>query len=346
MVYKILRKENINPLLSELKSNYSVYLPSAQHGSTCFAGDESTFAAANGNTRLSTKEMTFPQTELLLRYEYKKDLEDPFKPTSIEVDTNLEYETRLIFGARPCDVKAVKLFDNLYSGGEFKDPYFNKRKENAIFVTIGCTNPLSTCFCTSVGCGPFDETYSDIILVSLDDDGNSFLAKSLSPAGEEILSMNQFATADEKNIARSEEIAKKTESAIERIELSGIKEKLLANFEDTIWEDLSSACLNCGICTYLCPTCHCFNITDDRFGLAGERTRSWDACMFPLFTLEASGHNPRDTRDKRFKNRFNHKFSYYPRNFNEYLCTGCGRCIAACPVGIDIRDVLKRNMDR
>lgn len=345
MAYKILRKDNIDSLLRELRSKYLVYLPSAQSGSTCLTSNEPSLKATSGNTRLSAKEMTFPQIELLLAYEYKKDLEDPFKPTSIEVKTDLEYEKKLIFGARPCDVKAIMLFDNVYSGGEFKDPYFNKRKENAVFITIGCAIPLATCFCTSVGCGPFDETCSDVIMTPLDED-NSFLAKSLSPVGEEILSMNQFSTADEKQIARSEEMAKKAEAGIERIDLSGIKEKLLANFEDPIWEDLSSACLNCGICTYLCPTCHCFNITDDRFGLTGERIRSWDACMFPPFTLEASGHNPRSTRDKRFKNRFNHKFSYYPQNFNEFLCTGCGRCIAACPVGIDIREVLKRNMER
>ncbi len=345
MAYKILKKDNIESLLRELRSKYSVYLPSTQSGSTCLTTDEPALKVTSGNTRLSAKEMTFPQIELLLAYEFKKDLEDPLKPTSIEVKADLEYETKLIFGARPCDVKAVKLFDNIYSKGEFSDPYFNKRKENSVFITIGCTIPLLTCFCTSVGCGPFDETCSDVILTSLEDD-DSFLAKSISPVGEEILSMSQFSAADEKQIAASEDIAKKADATIEKIELGGIKDKLLANFEDPMWEDLSSACLNCGICTYLCPTCHCFNITDDRSGLTGERIRSWDACMFPLFTLEASGHNPRNTRDKRFKNRFNHKFSYYPQNFNEYLCTGCGRCIAACPVGIDIREVLKRNMEK
>ncbi len=201
MGYKILRKDNIDSLLRELRSKSLVYLPSAQSGPTCLTSDEPSLKATSGNTRLSAKEMMFPQIELLLAYEYKKDLEDPFKPTSIEVKTDLEYEKKLIFGARPCDVKAIMLFDNVYSGGEFKDPYFNKRKENAVFITIGCAIPLATCFCTSVGCSPFDETCSDVILTRLDDD-NSFLAKSLSPAGEEILSMNQFSTADEKQIAR------------------------------------------------------------------------------------------------------------------------------------------------
>ena len=106
-----------------------------------------------------------------------------------------------------------------------------------------------------------------------------------------------------------------------------------------IWGELAQACLNCGICTFLCPTCYCFDIQDERLGSRGRRIRYWDSCMFPLFTQHASGHNPRPTKLHRVRNRFLHKLKYFPDRFGPFSCVGCGRCIRECPVGIDIRQV-------
>jgi len=106
------------------------------------------------------------------------------------------------------------------------------------------------------------------------------------------------------------------------------------------WDAISEKCVGCSICTYLCPTCHCFDITDEIIEDKAVRLRTWDSCAFPLFTLEASGFNPRPSQRERFRNRILHKFAYIPENHGQIGCVGCGRCVDACPVNLDIRQVL------
>ena len=111
-------------------------------------------------------------------------------------------------------------------------------------------------------------------------------------------------------------------------------------FEAPFWEDVAFACINCGTGTYVCPTCWCFDIQDETLGLSGIRMRNWDSCMYPLFTLHGSGHNPRDTKIQRVRQRFMHKLKYYVDKYEDGIqCVGCGRCIRHCPVNIDIRKV-------
>jgi ferredoxin len=130
-------------------------------------------------------------------------------------------------------------------------------------------------------------------------------------------------------------------------DISSAPESLLAIFDDSrFWEEASAKCIACGACTYLCPTCYCFTITDEAQGLSGKRLRSWDTCMSFQFTMEASGHNPRPTKAHRLKNRVGHKFSYYPtRNGGLTACCGCGRCIRKCPASVDIREIVVRAIE-
>ena len=132
------------------------------------------------------------------------------------------------------------------------------------------------------------------------------------------------------------------------LDLGGSAEVFRKRFdEDDYWQKMAAQCLSCGICTYVCPTCYCFTITDEIENMRGERLRSWDSCMFSHYTLEASGHNPRPSKLNRYRNRVGHKFSYIPEKYDGLIgCCGCGRCIRSCPVSIDIRQVagsLKEN---
>jgi len=114
-----------------------------------------------------------------------------------------------------------------------------------------------------------------------------------------------------------------------------------AAFDDPCWQEIGERCLACAACSFLCPTCHCFDVQDEVLDQRGRRVRNWDSCMFATFTLHASGHNPRPETMQRVRQRLMHKFSYYPENFGAIACVGCGRCIRACPAGNDMRQWLR-----
>ena len=104
------------------------------------------------------------------------------------------------------------------------------------------------------------------------------------------------------------------------------KDFLAGGFESPEWKNMTLRCLGCGACAFNCPTCHCFDIADEGNAAGGAGVRNWDACQFGLFSLHASGHNPRDVQPKRQRQRIYHKFKSYPEKFGATLCTGCGNC--------------------
>jgi sulfhydrogenase subunit beta (sulfur reductase) len=113
-------------------------------------------------------------------------------------------------------------------------------------------------------------------------------------------------------------------------------------FNADFWDEVQFACINCSVCTFICPTCWCFDIQDETHRNKGVRLRNWDGCMFPLFTLHGSGHNPRSQKLQRVRQRFMHKLKYFVDKYdNGVACVGCGRCIQQCPVNIDIRRVFQ-----
>ena len=134
---------------------------------------------------------------------------------------------------------------------------------------------------------------------------------------------------------------KPVEFSGEPVHLQDLVRAMPENFKADFWDDLAMKCIGCAACTFVCPTCHCFDITDEGKRELGRRVRTWDGCMFPKFTLHASGHNPRTSAGQRVRQRVLHKFSYFRDNQGVISCTGCGRCIEVCPTGMDIRDILK-----
>ena len=131
-----------------------------------------------------------------------------------------------------------------------------------------------------------------------------------------------------------------TQDFIRTARSKGVSEKLEDSFDSPFWDKIHQTCLACGICTFLCPTCHCFAFDDSRVDSKGERIRLWDCCQYPAFTLEASGHNPRISSRERMRQRIMHKFSYYVKNFGEVACVGCGRCVENCPINLDLREIV------
>ncbi len=285
------------------------------------------------NTRLSIKSVINPQSEVMFEY----SLDEKQTDHHVMKEAKKDYSPRAIFGVRPCDGKSMVLVKPNFDTLEYKDNYWLDSYNCTTFVGLACNDPCSTCFCTSAGSGPFDETGLDVLLIDMDD---YYIAKAVTSKGEALLSAASWDTAgtlDDVEDKKSKAEKKiKTSVSIDNIKDRSINEIHQASF----WEDIAFSCINCGTCTYVCPTCWCFDIQDENSGKSGVRMRNWDSCMFPLFTMHGTGHNPRGEKTQRVRQRFMHKLKYYLDKYDQGIqCVGCGRCIQSCPVNIDIRRV-------
>ncbi len=246
----------------------------------------------------------------------------------------------VVFGLLGCDAGGVSTFDPIYGGKRFPDGYYLKRREATVFIVKACNDILSTCFCRWVGGDPADAKHADVLATDL---GEGLLLEPLTDKGAQVLGSKLLKdAADEQGKGAETLHAAAREAMGEAPDLKGVDSAVLARFDDAdFWWKHAAGCIACGACTYLCPTCHCFTITDEAAGQSGVRLRAWDTCMAALYTLEASGHNPRTLKAARLKNRVGHKFSYFLRNNEGVIsCCGCGRCIKSCPSSVDIRRIV------
>ena len=277
--------------------------------------------------RRSAKETFFPLCEDILRYG-KTD----GKTTVTDIDLNQLPETVLI-GARPCDAAAPGILDAVFSW-DYQDEFYLERRRRTTIIGLACTQADDACFCTAVGLAPDARQGSDLFLTPLE--GGSFAAEALTDKGEALVTAHAQLFV-EGNAAPLPLAA----PALDKLDLKKIKAWLDNNFESPFWQEIAARCAGCGACAFLCPACHCFDISDEGTEQQGCRRKHWDACGFGKFTNHASGHNPRDVQPQRYRNRIMHKFKYYDDKFQQTLCTGCGRCVRACPVGIDIAGILE-----
>ena len=249
----------------------------------------------------------------------------------------------LLFGVRPCDASSMAIIDTLFSW-DYIDNYYVNRRNNATVISLCCTlpdMPQKNCFCTSVGGSPYGKEGSDMLWTDI---GDSYLVESLSDKGKKILygGKNLFKDATTDHKKKAQVVQKEAEKSIERkLDRNGISDALEKTFDSEYWDEFPKRCLGCGICTLLCPTCHCFDINDIVSKGKGWRERTWDSCQYPYYTLHASGHNPRPVKKHRQRNRIYHKFLYMDKNLDVLGCVGCGRCISKCPVNIDIIEVIE-----
>ncbi len=290
-----------------------------------------------GVSTRSPKDFFFPPSEEMLRYartERGMELEEVAKAGERPV---------LLFGVRPCAGKALGLLDKVFDSEDYRDPSSVARREATTVIGLACSEPLSTCFCTSAGGDPFGTASLDALVADLGED--RYLVRTLTEKGEAALG-SAGAEAGDADTSRADEFAKAARDGMgEAVPVAQVTERLGADlvdsFESDVWERFHEKCLGCAACAFTCPTCHCFDIADESTLSGGKRIRTWDCCMMPLFTKHVSGHNPRGSTRERMRQRIMHKFLYYVRNFSEAACVGCGRCIRACPVNNDLRDVLR-----
>ncbi len=331
MDMKKVRKEKFADFLATL-AEQKLYAPQKVGESLRFAPvtDSGKVELEMSNTTVPPKSVFFPQTETLYRYEVGNT--EIQQPAMGGVD--------IVLGVRPCDARAQVIVDSLF-GWDYNDPYYQERRK-ATVVGLACNKPCVNCFCLSLGGGPASTVGLDLLMTDL---GDAYLLQPLTEKGEKLLALAgetvETAAAGDREAAES--LHGQAEQMITRkVETAGVAEKLPGLWEHSLWQETANSCLGCGICTFLCPTCHCFDIQDEVEGLEGRRCRMWDSCMFKEYTLHASGHNPRPTRRERTRNRINHKYSYFVQKFGHTACVGCGRCINYCPVNIDLVEILRQ----
>ncbi len=327
----VIEKEALGELMDSLMADFKVYAPVRTDRGMALEELAPGVTVELDSPRLpalSLKTLLFPQNEVICSY-----------ADGCPSDVPLADEKVVAFATRPCDARALVALDSVF-GSDREDPYYQARRKNILVASLACRDPEPTCFCASVGGGPGDAEGSDILVSDL---GDALLFRAVSEAGAELMKARakhfRAATGEESRVA--EESASRASSSAGGVDIGGLKEKLEGMFDSPFWDRVHETCLGCGVCTYMCPTCHCFTMYDSG-GLRGERIRCWDSCQYPAFTLEASGHNPRSSGRERMRQRVMHKFQYFVENFSRQACVGCGRCVEHCPVNLDLREILTR----
>lgn len=331
----IIKKNKLKDLIDKLSSDYNIFAPIKVDNIFLFKkiNNYSEIDKDFVNSKIPPKSILFKQTETLFKFNIGVDA----KVESV----NSQNSKNIIFGIRPCDAKSISILDNVFED-DYLDPYFIKKRKNTILIGLSCKNPDVNCFCTSMDINPANSEHVDILFTEIDD---KYFVEIKSEKGRKLIDpiKSLFQESKSLDIKNKKEIEEKSINKIIRnMKTNGIANILEKIFDKDLWKDISKKCLGCGICTYQCPTCHCFDIQDETTLGKGARIRTWDTCMNPEYTIHASGHNPRPSRMNRTRNRVYHKFNYFPKNYDVIACVGCGRCINDCPVNIDIINIISQ----
>jgi sulfhydrogenase subunit beta (sulfur reductase) len=360
MAFKFLKVDSLPAFLAALAKDARVVAPVKTDGVVQFqpwtAGDAVELDVLLA--KQSPKEWFFPQSETYLKFVYGKEAaassatganesaaesgaDAPIPLPTVNLEPQNDAPNQVIFGLRPCDARGLTQMDQVFGGygGFYYDPLYNARRAATTVLAVACAKPRSTCFCTALGGSPAGTEGVDVLFTPVE---GGFLVEGLTDQGKALLDVAPgMAAANDTQSKAAAAVKAQAEAAVDKpFELEGIRDHLHDNIADPGWHDLCMRCISCGTCTYVCPNCYCFGINDEIVESSGERYRVWDNCFNPTYTEETSGHNPRAQKSNRFRNRFSHKFWYYPDKYDSLLCSGCGRCIMHCPTRIDIREVL------
>lgn len=318
----LLSRDNLVSFLTEIGQKMEVVAPVSVNGERVFCTWTGQPLALDENPLNPPAEFLLPERETLFRY-----IQESGRYTFEEEQPR----TRLIFGIRPCDLRAVSVLDRIF-GADPRDHHYLNRRRSTLMAAMNCPKPLEGCRCSQLGSGPEVKDEYDLLITEIE---AGYLVEAGSPAGILMLEGNPelFLNATE---AQLEERDRLMSAAREQVD--ALSDVTLHKMQETIksvdWELLGRECLSCGGCSFVCPVCHCFNIVD--LGIPdGERVRCRDTCILSGFSRMTSGANPRKTPGERMHNWYLDKFEYIPQKTGLSGCVGCGRCERVCLAEID-----------
>ena len=334
-MYKI-AKENLTALFQLIAGDRALYLPVNNAGQVNFAAwtEDAEVDLDTLKSVKSPKDAFFPQSENL--YTCYRD----GKKIKIEPE-ELQHQNFVVFGMKACDVKGVEVLDKVFLS-EPVDTFYAARRAHGTIVALACHEPEETCFCKVFGvdCA---EPVADVATWMIE---GELYWKALTEKGEALTNaVASLLTETDEAKVEAEKTA--IRAIVEKLPYSNLSlegwngDALSEKFDSPVWEELYKPCLACGTCTFVCPTCQCYDIKDYDTGHGVQRYRCWDSCMYSDFTMMAHGNN-RTSQLQRFRQRFMHKLVYFPANNDGmYSCVGCGRCVEKCPASLNIVKVIK-----
>lgn len=337
-MYKI-AKEDLSALFQSIAENQELYLPVEVSGQVNFKAwtQDANVSLETLKTVKSPKDAFFPQSENLYTVQREG------KKLSIEPQA-LKEQNFVVFGMKACDIQGVKVLDNVFLSDPI-DSFYAARREHGTIVAMACHEPEESCFCKAFGidCA---EPAADVATWMVE---GELYWKTLTEKGEALTKAVEslLVEADGADAEKLEAEKNAIHTIVEKLPYSNLSlegwngDALTEKFNSPVWEELYKPCLACGTCTFVCPTCQCYDIKDYDTGHGVKRYRCWDSCMYSDFTMMAHGNN-RTSQLQRFRQRFMHKLVYYPANNNGmYSCVGCGRCVEKCPASLNIVKVIK-----
>jgi len=334
---KYISYKNLIKLLDVLKADYDVYVP-VEAGKQRFYKqyDDSADNIVIGQVRAVEPLKSF-------FFRGREKVAEDFKP-----ELPVSAKPKAIVGVKACDLKGFKIQDHVFKNHDYEDPFYINARRNNLIISADCTCTIDTCFCVALGVKPHPQEDFDINLSQIDKD---FVVKTGSNRGTEIVESNAalFKDATQEMLTERDHLRDKvTQEVKANIKAADVpsedvyKHMIEKGYESRIWQEEAENCVECGACNTICPTCHCFLLYDQKNEDSMARLRIWDSCMIKDFARVAGGANPREKLWMRLRNRFEKKFDFFPKVADVYACTGCGRCILACPAKIDIRKVLNK----
>ncbi len=327
--------DDLDRVFEALSDNASLYLPvDCENGADYKKWEKGIKMSSKLNTNKSPKDFFFPQVENLMEFKMSgKEIE--------VIDTRDENEDFVVFGVRACDVKSFDILDRVFLTEPY-DSYYALRREHGTIISLACTRPVESCFCSTFG---IDATNPEGDVVCWIEDGDIYFDAKTEKGNKVMSKLGAYTMECDSSKVEAQQA--KTKEIMQKLPLANLSAdkfgsgKTMQYFDSPKWAELSQSCLGCGTCTFVCPTCQCYDIKDFNTGNGVVRFRCWDSCMYSDFTKMAHG-NSRNSQKERFRQRFMHKLVYYPSNNDGlFSCVGCGRCLNKCPISMNIVKVMK-----